>query len=804
MLKDVRFAFRTLVKNPAFTLAAVVCLALGIGVNTAIFSCVQALLLRPFPYRNPDELLALRENNLKRGWRMNSVSYPNFHDWREQSRTLESAGMYGGASFNLASGTDAEYVRGATVSATMFHVLGIPPQLGRDFREEEDRVGAPKVAIISDRLWTDRFDRRRDVIGQQIRLNGEPYQIIGVMPPKFEFPQVAQIWTTLGMDPKANRGNHSWEVIGRAKPGTTVERVRADLNAIAKQLGELYPNSNTGWGVDVETIREEETGDIKPVLAIMMASVGLVLLIACANVANLLLARAAERSKEMAVRAALGASRWRVVRQLLTESVMVALIGAALGVGFGYGFLKWIVSNIETGMPFWMNFTIDGPVLAFTTAVALGTGLLFGLAPALQSARPNLNETLRDAGARGSSAGRSRQRVRSALVVAEVALSLILLVGATLMIRSFVSLQSVQPGFDPGNVLTMRLFLGGANYDSLQQRTVFFDQLLARVRALPGVTSAGIINNLPLGGSNNNSSIVVEGQIPKLGDEPIFEVRWAGPGYLESMKIPLRSGRFFTEQEARDTAPAARVAVINEYMAKKFWPNEDPVGKRFKFGNASDTLNRWVQVIGVAGDIRHKRLSAPPDLQGYMPYARGGWRNMTLVVRTSGDPARATGQVREAIRAVDPALPAYNVYTMDDVARRSTWQQRLYGKMFGAFAVIALVLAAVGVYGVISYAVTQRTQEIGVRVALGAQRGDVLRLIVGHGLLLGGAGAAIGLLGAAAATKALKSLLFGVGPWDPATFAGITALLLGVALLASVIPALRAAKVDPVEALRYE
>jgi len=805
MLSDLRFALRTLAKSPAFTVAAILCLTLGIGVNATIFSCVRALLLRPFPYRAPDELVAIGESNPKRGWHMNAVSYPNFRTWQAENRTLESVGIYGGASYNLATGDGADFVTGATVSWTMFHVLGMSPTLGRDFQEDEDRVGAPKTIILSDRVWRDRFEAKPSAIGASITVNGVPHTVIGVMPPGFEFPGTAGAWTTMQTDPLRNRGNHSWQVMGRLKPGVSIEQSRLDLSRIAAGLETQYPASNLGWGADVQTIREQQTGDIRPVLMLMMASVAFVLLIACANVANLLLARAAVRAKEMAVRVAMGASSWQVVRQMLTESLLIALAGAALGIGFAYGFLQWIKANLLAGIPFWMQFRIDWQVLVFTVGVAVATAFLFGLVPALQTSRPNLIETLRDAGARGTSAGRGRQRLRSGLVVAEIALSVVLLVGAALLIRSFMGMQSVKPGFDPSNLLTLRVTLTGPQYDSTYKRFAFWDRFLTQVNGRPGIVSASITNNVPLGGGNNNSFFVPEGQPTQLGSEPLLEIRWVSPRYLETLRVPLVRGRMFTQQEWADSGVTGRVAVINEHMAKQFWKtSEGALGKRFTFGNATDTLNRWITVVGVAADIKHRALTSEPDFQGYMPFLQGGWSSSAIVVRTLGDPARATPTVLAALKETDAYVPAYRVLSMDATIQRSYWQQALYSKMFTAFAAIALALAAVGVYGVIAYSVSQRTREIGVRVALGAQRTNVLRLILGHGAVLAAAGISIGLAGALGVTRFLRAMLFGVSPFDPVSFAAVTLVLTAIAFLASYVPARRAARVDPIEALREE
>ena len=805
MLTDLRFALRTLAKSPAFTIAAILCLTLGIGVNATIFSCIRAMLLRPFPYKDPDALVAIGESNPKRGWHMNSVSYPNFRTWQAENRTLESVGLYTGESYNLATGDGADYVPGGRVSWTMFHVLGIAPALGRDFREEEDRVGAQKTIILSDRVWRDRFEAKPGAIGQSIMVNGVPHTIIGVMPKGFEFPATAGAWTVMQTDPLRNRGNHSWQVMGRLKPNVPIEQARQDLGRIAQSLEQQYPASNGGWGVDVWTIRDQQVGNIRPVLLLMMASVAFVLLIACANVANLLLARASARSKEMAVRVAMGASNWQVVRQMLTESLIIALSGATLGVGFAFGFLQWIKANLLGGIPFWMRFAIDWQVLVFTVGVAVVTAFVFGLVPALQSAKPDLVNTLRDSGGRGASASKARQRLRSSLVVAEISLSVILLVGAALLIRSFMGMQAVKPGFDPTNLLTMRVTLSGPQYDSTYKRAAFWDRFLTEINSRPGVVSASIANNIPLGGGNNNSFFIPEGQVPQPGSEPLLEIRWVSPRYLDALKVPILRGRMFTEQEWADSGTTGRVAVINEYMAKQFWKSADAaLGKRFTFGYATDTLTRWITVVGVAADIKHKQLTQQPDFQGYMPYRQGGWTSSMIVVRTLGEPTRATPTVLAALKATDPYVPAYRVLSMDETIQRSYWQQALYSKMFTAFAAIALLLAAVGVYGVIAYSVSQRTREIGVRVALGAQRSNVLRMVLSDGARLAGAGIAIGIVGALFVTRFLRAMLYGVSTSDPMSFVAVTVVLTSIAFIASYVPARRAARVDPIEALRQE
>ena len=796
-MSDLRYALRSLAKTPAVTTIAVVTLALGIGVNTTVFSCVNALFLRPFPYREPTRLVAIRSDNPSRGFEGSSVSYANFADWRGQSTRFEGIVAVTGRSFNLAGTDEPERLEGAAISWDTFRMLGVTPLLGRDFREDEDRPAGDKVALLSQALWLRRFGGDSGVVGRALSLNGEPYTVIGVMPPPHQYPNDAQLWVPLQLDPTLYRGNQYLESVGRLKPDASLAEARADIVAIAGRLAAQYPESNAGWTASVVPWREHEVGEYKPVLAIMMGAVGFVLLIACANVANLLLARATARNREVAIRAALGAGRWRIVRQLLTESVLLSLAGAALGLLIALWGLDLIVAAVPSDKPFWMVFTIDVRVLLFTLAIAVSTGVLFGLAPALQATRTELHESLKE-GARGAGASAHRHRLRNSLVVAEVALSLVLLIGATLMIRSFLELQRVEPGFDRRNVLALDVFLTGAAYDSAYERTAFYTKLMPRLAALPGVLDAAASQAPPLSGSSTNSSFTVEGQPVEHGEEPFARLQSVTAGYITTLRVPLLRGR---DIEARDIRDTASVAVINQTMAERFWPGQDPLGRRFRFGNTGDD---WVTVVGVAADVKQRSLSDPRQNQVYIPYPQSAYRGMTILVRTAGDPAGLTALARDAIRRVDPQLPVFDVQTMDAMYRFSTWEQRLYGAMFGSFAAVALLLASVGLYGVMAYMVTLRTHEIGVRMALGAERRHVLRLVVQRGLLLTAIGLAIGLAGAFGVTRVLSNLLFGVAPTDPAAFLGIPAMLALVAALASYVPARRAARVDPILALRYE
>lgn len=796
---DIRFALRTLAKTPGVAIIAIVTLGLGIGATTTVFSCVNALFLRPFPYTEPLRLMALRSDNVSRGWIGSSVSYPNFVDWQEQAHSFSGMAAYGGSSFNMAGGTEPERIEGEAITWNMFGMLGVAPMLGRDFGPDDGKPGAPKVALLSAMLWERAFGADSGVVGRTLNLNGVPYTVVGVLPRPHQFPDDAQLWVPLARDRTVQRGMNSLAVVGRLRDGVTMAAANAELTGIAGRLATQYPDENAGWSASVVPLREQEVGEYKTVLGLMMGAVAFVLLIACANVANLLLSRAAGRHREMAIRAALGAGRLRIVRQLLTESVLLALAGAGLGIVIALWGLDLIVTAVPSDKPFWMVFTIDARVLVFTALVAVATGVLFGLAPAWQATRSDLHDSLKE-GSRGGGTGGGRQRLRHALVVAEVALSMILLVGAALMIRSFLRLQQVDPGFDRRNMLASSVVLAGSRYDSTRARMAFFEELLPRLRGLPGVTGAASSQAPPLSGSGSSSTLTIEGRPVAPGH--VEEANWQAvtAEYVTLLGIPILRGRDLTERDVRDSL---MVAVVNKTMAERYWPSEDPIGKRFRFGGADEDAP-WMTVVGVAGNVRHQRLGDPPENQVYLVYSQAPYRGMVVLMRTAGDPGPLAAAMRREVHAVDGQLPVYELQTMEDMYRSSVWEQRLYGAMFGSFAAVALVLAAVGLYGVMAYMVTLRTHEIGVRMALGAQRRDMLRLVIRRGITLTALGIAIGLVGAFAITGTLRGFLFGVTATDPVSFLGIPMVLSLVALVASWVPARRATRVDPMMALRYE
>ena len=799
VVQDIRYAVRTLAKQRGFTTIAVLCLALGIGVNTVIFSCLNAILLRPFPYANPDALVVFSEGQSKEARRPGgALSYPDYVDYSAGVKSFSSVGSYASRTFTLTGITEPERIDGARVSASMFPTLGLAPARGRGFEAADDREGAPRVALISDALWERRYARDPQVLGRSVEVDGRPATIVGVMPPDVRFPGRADMWLPHAQSVTEQRDNHFLQGIGRLAPGASIERARAELDAVGRALAERYPDTNQGWAPNALSLRDSEVGEIRPVLLIMQAAVSFVLLIACANVANLLLARGASRHREIAIRTTLGAARARIIRQLLTESLLLSLAAGAIGVllaGWGIDAVK---AMLPQSIPSWMQFTIDGRVLAFTFAMAAATGIVFGLAPAVQASRPDLTDALKD-GARGAGAGRRSQRFRSALVVAEVSLSLVLLIGASLMMKSFLRLQSVDPGFDYRGTLSMQASFVGAAYDDAGARWSALDRVLTEVSALPGVSGAAAVSITPLTTTNATTGFFVDGEPLSAGGAHDAEVRSITAGYFNALSIDLIRGRTFSGQEMTD---GAEVVVVNQTLASRYWPNEDPIGKRMRWGiTTSDPL---LTIVGVVADVKQRQLGAPLQAQMYVPYTQYPYRTMTLMVATKGDASTLAGPVRAKVRELAPGVPLYAVETMNAIYSRSVWQQRLYGTLFTSFAVIALMLAAAGVYSVIAYSVTQRQHEIGVRMALGARRLDVFRLVVQGGARLACVGVGIGAIGAFAATRVLDKLLYGVSSTDPLVFGSMAALLLTISLVASYLPARRAASLDPVRALKND
>jgi putative ABC transport system permease protein len=793
---DVRYGLRMLLKKPGFTLTAVITLALGIGATSTIFSFVNGILLRPLPYQDSERLVSLDEIVAKGGntSRMLGISPLNFLDWREQNRSFTGIATYYKSSYSLTGSGEPEQISAANISYNTFEILGVAPILGRTFTAEEDRPGDDLVVILGHGLWARRFGARPEVIGQRVTLSNLSRTVIGVMPPGFKFPEDADLWVPVAINTSQwTRNDHGWDAIARLKTGVSLEQAQSDMTAVARRIEELNPVTNEGMGVILIPLRDDLVdGDYRRALLILMGVVGLVLLIACVNVANLLLARASSRAKEVAIRTTLGAGRWRVFRQLLTESVVLGLMGGALGCGLAVWGIDLLLAAIPIDFPFWMKFNLDGRVLGFTAGVTLLTGLIFGAAPALQASKVNLNETLKE-GARSAS-GAGRHRLLRSLVVAEVALSLILLVGAGLMMHSFMRLQRTSPGFNPENTLTLRLSLPGAKYDTPEKRHAFFKELLERVRALPGVQVAGAVNRAPMAGGYWGRRLTVEGF-------PVLSVNHCviTPNLFRAMGIPILMGRDFTDADTRDSMKAT---IIDERLAREYWPDESPLGKRVRFGPPEDN-EPWHTIVGVVGAVKDQSLNLTGRKTVYLPHAEVTLNGMTLAVRAA-NPEKLTPAIRGQVKAIDPDQPITEVRTMNEIISRSVWQPRLYAILFVVFAAVALALASVGIYGVMAYSVSERTREIGIRVALGAQQRDVLNLVVAQGMKLALIGACIGLGAALALTRLMQSLLFEVSATDPLTFAGLAAFLSIVAMLACYLPARRAMKVDPMVALRCE
>jgi putative ABC transport system permease protein len=803
--QDLRYGTRMLLKQPGFTVIAVMALAIGIGANTAIFSVVNAVLLEPLPFPEPDRLMIVYESRIDRGASRSSVSYPNFADWRDQNQVFEHMSSYHNSDFILTGDGDPARIQGAVVNADLFPLLGVAPILGRAFLPEEDKPGdSGRAVMLGHRLWQTRFNADPGVIDRSLVLGGKNYTVVGVMPEGFQFPigsDPVDLWSTVAIDSGMfeQRGAHYMQVIARLKQGVTIDQAKAEMDGIAANLERQYPDENLHRGVNIVPALESMVGDVRPALFMLLGAVGCVLLIGCANVANLLLARATTRHKELAIRAALGASRWRVVRQLLTESVLLSMAGGALGLLVAMWGTDVLVAVSRDDLPRAAQIGLDGRVLAFTFLVSILTGVSFGLVPALHSSKTDLTESLKEGG-RGSTEGAHRNRLRAVLVVGEVAVAIVLLAGAGLLIQSLRRLQQVNPGFNPHNVLTFSIGLPEVKYKP-EQQVDFYRQLQARLNSLPGVKSSSAGTPLPMGGDRMRVTFETEGRPIRKGELPATEIRTIGLDYFKTLGIPLVKGRDFTE---RDDKKAPAVIIVNEAFARQFFPGEDPIGKFITPGiSADDDESPRREIVGVVGNVKHRSLSVEVDPEAYEPHAQLTF-DMSVLVKTETDPLGIVSAVQSEIRAMDKDLPAYNIKTLDQYLAASVAQPRFNTLLLTLFAGMALLLTAVGLYGVMSYSVNQRTHEIGIRMALGADRSDVLRLVVGQGMTLTAIGVGVGLTGAYFLTRLLESFLFGVSSTDPATFTAIALLLVAVALAACFVPARRATRVDPMVALRYE
>jgi len=794
--QDLRYAARTLLKRPLFTLLVVVTLALGIGANTAIFSVVNAVVLKPLPFKEPDRLVSLGETNS--GWSTTLASSHAFMSWQERSTVFERMAATVWWDANLESGPEPQHITLISATGDYFSVMGVEPILGRNFRPEEMERGGPKSVIISYPIWQ-RLGSSRDLIGQPLRMGGDSFTVVGVMPPVDGAGLSigwGDVWAPSRMDFQAVKtkpsGWRGFRVMARIKPGVAIPQARAEMELIERQLAQELPNIYAGYGVMLRPLHDFIVGDVRQVLLVLLGAVGFVLLIACANVVNLLLARAASREKEIAIRLALGATRRQLIRQLLAESLLLSLLGAAIGLGLAWLGLRSLIAFDPANIPRIEQTAIDGRVLGFTLALSVITSVLFGLAPALGATKVNLDRTLKEGG-RGASGARHRQR--DLLVIAETAFALLLLIGSGLTLKSLWKLTQVDAGMKTEQVLTLDLTLPSSRYREPQQRVAFFRQLLGRLEALPGVAAAGANRYFPLRDRQYSQHVFVEERPVPEGQEPVVHYGGITSGYFRALGIPLLKGRDFTEQEMWETSG---VVIINESLAERLFPNENPLGKRLKHGS------QWQTIIGIVGDVRQRRLNEEAYPQLYVTYADFKHTTMTLALRTTTDPAALIPAVRREVQTLDPALPVFNVMALDSFIGRTISGWRLSALLLGLFASLALLLAAVGIYGVLSYSTEQRTREIGLRMALGAQRSDVLRLIVGQGLKVVAAGVVIGLVAALALSRVMKSLLFGVTATDPLTFAGVALLLVVVALIACFIPARRAAKTDPMVTLRQE
>jgi len=800
LFKDLRYGIRTLLKQPAFTLVAVITLALGIGGNTAMFTVVNAVLLRPLQYPDPDQLVVLEGVNPPRGITQSNMSIPDFADWQNQNQVFEHMAGFLTGGVLLNNGEETERVHGTAVSADFFTLFRTGRLLGRTLQPDDAQPGRDPIAVLGYGLWQRRFGADQNIVGKKILISGKSTTIVGVMPAGFDYPAQSEAWVPLPLDPpKEARDNRFMNVIARLKPGVTVAQAQAHMDTINQRLAQSYNETNSGWSVKVTKLHERLVSDVRLSLLVLLGAVALVLLIACANIANLLLARASSRHKEIAVRTALGAGRLRIIRQLLTENLLLSILGGALGLMFSVWLTRFLIAISPANSPRFDEIRPDSRVIIFVITLTVLAGLIFGLAPALQASHSDLTRGLKE-GLRSNAGGARSNRLRGLLMIAEIAMSFMLLIGAGLMIKSFVRLREVRTGFNPDNLLTMRISVPPGKFQENTQRIQFFQQAIDRIQSLPGVQSAGMVLSLPLQGDTFN---VWRGYIPEgrpatpeeSGDAAYLSIT---PEYFRTLQVPLLAGRVFND---RDTDNNTKVVIVNEIMARKIWPGQSPIGKHITIWR-DEKFPR--EIVGVVGETR-RSLDEDPGQQMYVPYAQdASWSSMSFVIRTSSDPASATGAIRSEIRSLEKGAPVFNVRPMNDILATSVAPHRTPMLLISAFAVSALLLAMIGVYGVTAYYVTQRTQEIGIRMALGAQISDVLKLVLKGGMVLAVIGIAAGLVGAFVLTRWMASLLFNVKPTDASTFAVVSASLLVTAFLACYLPARRATKVDPVVALRYE
>lgn len=798
MLNDLRYAFRMIIKHRMFTCVAVLTVGLGIGANTAIFSVINAVVLRPLPYHDPEQLVTILHDGSK------PVAPANYLDLAEQSRSFAAIAAAQWWEPNLAGIDQPEHLRGLQLTGGMFQLLGVSPALGRTFNRDEDQPGRERVVVLSHPLWQRRFAGDPGVVGRQVILDGQSYTVIGVMPPDFRFAPFwatnAELWSPLNLASRANdRGGQSLRVFARLKPGVNRALAQADVTTIFRRLEQTYPEMNKGLALAVEPLHEQVVGKTRPALMILFGAVGFVLLIACANVANLMMARATSRHKEIALRTALGASRTRIARQLLTESVLIALLGGAAGLLLGIAGMRALLALGPNSLPRFQTIGLDFLTLGFTFGLSVLTGILFGLAPVLQVRKWNWRDNLKES-TRGASAGRGSVNARRLLVISEVALAVMLVIGGALMVRSFARLRAVDPGFAPDNLLTMTISLAGSPHSTPAQRVAFFSELLSRLNAVPGVRSASAINHLPLSGDVWTLPFEIEGRpAPGPGEKQGAVYRIIRPDYFRTMGATLLNGREFT---AYDNDRSVPVVIINEPFAKRYWPNEDPLGKRIQVGD--DGLNPR-EVVGVVKALKQSQWTAEPSPEMYLPHLQSpSPRALTLLVRGNSDPLALVAAVEKQVWSIDKSVPVSDIRTMAEVVSGSIEQQRFNLFLLGLFAFVALTLAVVGSYGVMSESVAARTHEIGIRIALGAQAADVLKMVVRQGMTLAAVGIGIGLLGAFWLTQFMSGLLYEVSPTDNATFLLIPFVVALIVLCACVVPARRATKVDPLVALRYE